>query len=116
MSVKRWIKGRNGKPLQIDAELCGIKGIFLNKDPEKPNLGWCITHRASGLRVGTYYFKTKAIAAKVAQKLTNDHGVNWSIKDPQELVAAHHGINSWMRKVIGEVCKEKDFKEVRYSG
>lgn len=100
--MKRWIKSVKGKPKQVEAKSCGVPGLFLNKDPGCPGRGWVITHRASGLRLGDWYFKKAAYARQVAQRLTEDHDINWKIKDPDKFVKKHFGINQWMEKIIQE--------------
>lgn len=93
--VKRWIKvrmpssykrGENSEYESVQVEAWVVKGIddlFVNHAP-MGNVGWFITHRASGLRIDfPYPFKTRPIAVKVMREIVDL--ADWSIKNPRKL-------------------------------
>lgn len=108
--MKRWIrvqkkiKGAQGRPenysIQVDALSCGVPGLFLNLDPNPETKGYCITHRGSGLRVGSWRFRYSKDATKVAKLLTKEMDVDWSIKDPHVLTKKHFGINAAYERIV----------------
>lgn len=110
--MKRWIKGKNGKAKQVEARSCGVRGLFINQDPKLGKKGgWAITHRASGLRVGPYYFHSPSDAIAMAETFTQEHEIDWTIKDPQELVDTYFGMSKWWDDLVKVECDADEYSE-----
>ena len=98
--MKRWVRGRGDKKQQVEAWSCGVAGLFINKDPSTKELGYVITHRASGLRLGDFFFVERSDAALVARELTEARDIDWSIKDAWEVVTTYPGLKQDMEAII----------------
>jgi hypothetical protein len=62
----------------VKAEIVGPFGV--HRSGWLPARGFVITHIATGLRVGTYYFRARKDALLVAQRLARSRAVKWNVK------------------------------------
>ena len=101
--TRRWIAiEKKGKLVatQVEATLVpGIPGVFISEDPRKKGR-YAITHRGTGLRVGTYLFRNRKAAKTVVIQLTKAMGIDWTIKDGKVLLNSFPGIDKRMTKII----------------